>query len=266
MDHRRIEWVLFIIFSLISIYLGFEILQTPIQLKTDSESMTTSSLIRDMQQDNIDYPDVSSAPRSGYYLASKNKDYLSVNDAARSATASYSQNNKSLSVKLAKAYSLHGSKQARLKQAQAFVRKQVAYGNKYQYDPDQSGRNQYIFVQKEKYGLINDPGAQLILELRDGDIVGYEQTYMGQIESVRELQTTISAFKAISNLYTFRELPNNSQVLWIKLVYASLTKAQGYTILLPTWQVKIENKATHNVSLKTVNAFSGQMMTIDDED
>lgn len=74
------------------------------------------------------------------------------------------------------------------------------------------------------------------------------------------MQSTISSWKAIQNLYVYRELTNNSKVLWIKLEYSKLTEVRNSIILLPTWVVEIENKTTKMSSIKRVNAFTGQVI------
>ena len=61
-------------------------------------------------------------------------------------------------------------------------------------------------------------------------------------------------------MYTDREISNNSRVIQVKLGYSKLTEVRGSTILLPTWLVWVESKATKNVTLKRVNAYTAQML------
>ena len=79
MDHKRIEWLFFVVFFLIDIYLGIEILRSPVNLSNaDTTTRSVASIRNEMKSDNIDLPDkISDAPDSGYYLATKNRDYLS---------------------------------------------------------------------------------------------------------------------------------------------------------------------------------------------
>ena len=90
---------------------------------------------------------------------------------------------------------------------------------------------------------------------------------MSDLTSVRELQATISPWRAVTNLYTTRELADNSRVMQVKLGYTKLTEVRGSVIFVPTWLVWIENKSSKSSSLKRVNAFSGQLLqnsTLDD--
>lgn len=117
-----------------------------------------------------------------------------------------------------------------------------------------------LFVQTSEFGSIYDTAGQLIITIKDGAIDNYTQTYMGPITSVRELQPTISSWHAIKAMYTDRDLSNNSRVNKIKLGYSKLVEVRGSTILLPTWLVWVESKNTKNVTLKRVNAFTGQIL------
>ena len=77
---------------------------------------------------------------------------------------------------------------------------------------------------------------------------------------MRELQSTISAWRAVRAMYTDRELTNNSRVTQVKLGYSKLTEVRGSTILLPTWLVWVENKTTKNITMKRINAYTAQML------
>ena len=79
MDYKRIEWLFFIVFLLIDIYLGIEILHSPVNLSNaDTTTQSVASIRSEMKADNIDLPEsISNTPDSGYYLATKNRDYLS---------------------------------------------------------------------------------------------------------------------------------------------------------------------------------------------
>ena len=79
MDHKRIEWLFFIVFLLIDIYLGIEILRSPVSLSNaDTTTQSVANVRSEMKSDNIDLPaEISNTPASGYYLATKNRDYLS---------------------------------------------------------------------------------------------------------------------------------------------------------------------------------------------
>lgn len=265
MDYKRIEWLFFIVFLLIDIYLGIEILHSPVNLSNADTTMQSVASIRsEMKSDNIDLPEsISNTPDSGYYLATKNRDYLSskVSDLTN-VTARYSKTDNTLYAAPKVATILSKNEKTALKQVNEFKNdpKNVPYGKQFKYEPDMSSADNYMFVQTSDYGEIYANVAQLTISVKDNQITNYTETYMGPASPVRELQSTISAWRAIRAMYTDRELTNNSRVARIKLGYSKLTEVRGSTILLPTWLVWVENKTTKNITLKRVNAYTAQML------
>lgn len=265
MDHRRIEWLFFIVFFLIDIYLGIEILRSPVSLSNaDTATQSVNSIRNQMKTDNIDLPSkISNAPDSGYYLATKNRDYLSnkVNSLIN-INARYSKGDNVLYGAPREAILLSKKPKEALRQIEDFKNdsKSVPYGKEFKYEPDMSSEDNYVFVQSSDFGEIYANAAQLNINVKNNQIVNFTETYMGQASPVRELQSTISAWRAVRAMYTDRELTNNSRVTRIKLGYSKLTEVRGSTILLPTWLVWVENKTTKNITMKRVNAYTAQML------
>lgn len=264
MDHRRIEWLFLIVFLLIDIYLGVEIWRSPVSL-SDENAMTANTTIRtEMRTDGIDVPsNISKVPSSGYYLAAKKKDYLSSKiSSLTGVTANYSRTENNITATPRSAVIVKGSRKAIIKKIKAFIDdpQNMPYGKQFKYEPNLSGSSNYTFIQSSELGDIYDNGAQLVVNVKNGIISNYTLTYMGPVSSVRELQSTISPWRAIKSMYTDREIANNSRIVKIKLGYSKLTEVRGSIILLPTWIVWIENKTTKNITMKRVNAFTGQML------
>lgn len=265
MDHKRIEWLFLIVFALIDIYLGVEILRSPVNLSNAGTNTTSTTNIRsEMRADGIDLPDkLSNKQYSGYYLAAKNHDYLS--DKVSSLTnmdAHYSKSDSNLYATPKQEVDVKGSQKQILKQLEKFKNnsKNVPYGKQFKYEADMSGENNYTYVQTSDYGQIYDNDAQLTITVQNHQITNYTMSYLGPVNPVRELQSTISPWHAVRAMYTDREIANNSKVIQVKLGYSKLTDVRGSTILLPTWLVWVENKATKNVTMKRVNAYTSQML------
>lgn len=265
MDHKRIEWLFLIVFALIDIYLGIEILRSPVNLSnTGSDSTSTTDIRAEMRADGIDLPSgLSTKQASGYYLAAKNKDYLSSKvDTLSNMDAHYSKNDNNLYATPKQEIDVKGGQKKILKQLEEFKNnsKNVPYGKQFKYEEDMSGDNNYTYVQTSDYGQIYDNDAQLTITVQNNQITNYTMSYVGPVSPVRELQSTISAWHAVRSMYTDREIANNSKVMQVKLGYSKLTDVRGSTILLPTWLVWVENKATKNITMKRVNAYTGQML------
>lgn len=263
MDRKRIEWLFFIIFLLIDLYLGIEIWRSPISLSSTTGT-TYTSIRAEMRADGIDLPlHLSNKQQSGYYLAAKNRDYLSrKNDSLTEVTTHYSKTDNTLTGTPKSLLLLNGNRKKILQQLEDFKNDpaSVPYGKEFTYEPSMSGDDAYIYVQKTDYGQIYDSDAQLTINVHDNQIVNYTISYMGPINSVRESQLIISAWHAVKAMYTDREIANNSRVIQVKLGYSKLTEVRGSTILLPTWLILVENKTTKNITVKRVNAFTAQIL------
>lgn len=263
MDRRRIEWLFFIIFLLIDIYLGIEIWRSPISL-SDTAKTTASSIRTEMRADGIDIPShISEKQQAGYYLAVKNHDYLSHKTSGLSrVTTHYSKSENSVTGTPKSDVTLSSNHKKALQELEDFKNdsENVPYGKKFKYEPSMSNANAYCYVQNTSYGQIYDNDAQLTINVRDNRIVNYTISYMGPISAVREPQLTISAWHAVRAMYTDREIDNNSRVMQVSLGYSKLTEVRGSTILLPTWLIWVENKTTKNITVKRVNAFTAQIL------
>lgn len=264
MDHKRIEWLFLIVFLLIDIYLGVEILRSPVTLSNSNANTANTNIRTEMKADGIDLPNnISKTQSSGYYLAAKNNDYLNKKISTLSqVNVNYSKGNNLLTATPKNAIEVKGTRDEILNKIIKFKNdpRNVPFGKEYKYEPTMSGDNNYIFVQSSEYGNIYDTNAQLIVNVKNNMIDNYALTYLGPVSPVRELQSTISPWHAIKAMYTDRELSNNSRVIKIKLSYSKLIEVRGSTILLPSWLVWVENKTTKNITLKRVNAFTSQII------
>jgi regulatory protein YycI of two-component signal transduction system YycFG len=260
MDFKRIEAILLVVFLGINIFLGFEILHTPIQL-SDPAQKSSSSLYREMASDNIVLPkNLSDQPQDGYYLAAKQNDRLS--KASVKGAKSYSTSSKVLTVTLTKSIVLSEHRGKALQQVKNFVRKadNVTYGKQYTYDADASNQNDYVFFQNSDYGPLYFSGARLEIMVSHGNIVSYRQSYLSNVTAVREKQATIGARHAVKSLYTLSELPNNTKVKSVKLGYGHLTNVRGNIIFLPIWRIDLVSRATGGINIKQINAFTGALL------
>ncbi|KRL88850.1 two-component system regulatory protein YycI [Lactobacillus kalixensis] len=265
MDHKRIEWLFLIVFLLIDIYLGIEVLRSPVGISDGSTTNSTSTDIRmEMRADGIELPDnISQAQSSGYYLAAKKRDYLSSKvTSLTQVDATYYKSENVIRAVPRDLVVAKGSKKEVLKALNDFKNDphNVPYGKQFTYESNMSSDGSYTFVQTSEYGDIYDNSAQLTINVKNGLIDSYYMTYLGPVNPVRELQSTISSWHAVRAMYTNRELANNTKIIEIKLGYSELTNVRGSTILQPTWLVWVENKNTRNITLKRVNAFTGQIL------
>ena len=137
MDRKRIEWLFFIVFLLIDLYLGIEIWRSPISLSTTAGNASTS-IRAEMRADGIDIPvHLSHKQQSGYYLAAKNRDHLShTANSLTQVSTHYSKSDNSLTGTPKTAVLLNGSHKKILEQLEQFKNDpaNVPYGKDFTYD------------------------------------------------------------------------------------------------------------------------------------
>ena len=264
MDFKRIEWIFLIVFIGINIFLGIELWQTPTLLSAGSTPTPTQTDIKsETSADQITIPKVNDKQEDGYYLAAKT-DNSWIKKATQQVKGQVENNSSEnlIYVHLDKPITLSKNKKEALRQVMRFKddSQNVYQGKDYAYLSELSERDDYIFNQKTKYGEFFAATARLHIIVKDNQIVSYSQSYVDDLNPVRERQNTISSKAAVDSLYTYSELPNNSKVILLKQVYTKLLTVKGSTIYIPTWLAAIENNTSKTVTLKRVNAFTGTII------
>ena len=264
MDFKRIEWIFLIVFIGINIFLGIELWQTPTLLSAGSTPTPTQTDIKsETSADQITIPKVNDKQEDGYYLAAKT-DNSWIKKASQQVKVQVENNSSEnlIYVHLDKPITLSKNKKEALRQVMRFKddSQNVYQGKNYAYLSELSERDDYIFNQKTKYGEFFAATARLHIIVKDNQIVSYSQSYVDDLNPVRERQNTISSKAAVDSLYTYSELPNNSKVILLKQVYTKLLTVKGNTIYIPTWLAAIENNTSKTVTLKRVNAFTGTII------
>lgn len=264
MDFKRIEWIFLIVFIGINIFLGIELWQTPTLLSAGSTPTQTQTDIKsETSADQITIPKVNDKQEDGYYLAAKT-DNSWIKKATQQVKGQVENNSSEnlIYVHLDKPITLSKNKKEALRQVMRFKddSQNVYQGKNYAYLSELSEMDDYIFNQKTKYGEFFAATARLHIIVKDNQIVSYSQSYVDDLNPVRERQNTISSKAAVDSLYTYSELPNNSKVILLKQVYTKLLTVKGSTIYIPTWLAAIENNNSKTVTLKRVNAFTGTII------
>ena len=264
MDFKRIEWIFLIVFIGINIFLGIELWQTPTLLSAGSTpTQTQTDMKSETSADQITIPKVNDKQEDGYYLADKT-DNSWIKKATQQVKVQVENNSSEnlIYVHLDKPITLSKNKKEALRQVMRFKddSQNVYQGKNYAYLSELSERDDYIFNQKTKYGEFFAATARLHIIVKDNQIVSYSQSYVDDLNPVRERQNTISSKAAVDSLYTYSELPNNSKVILLKQVYTKLLTVKGNTIYIPTWLAAIENNTSKTVTLKRVNAFTGTII------
>ncbi|GEN48699.1 two-component system regulatory protein YycI [Ligilactobacillus pobuzihii] len=263
MNFRRIEWIFLIAFIALDIFLiGAYYNQNGVETEKDTGDIrTTTSVLRSLKDDQISYPKkLSTKEEAGYYIANPNDDYLSTKiDQLGENKAEYSKHDKKLSVTFDKKIKLSNSDQPEKTLDEVIKNSSlVVEGNKYQYEPNFSSKNEVVYTQVVYGERLSSEEGMLKFNISNGYVIGYSQTYLQDIEILREKKKTISQKRALIWLYQYNKLPANSKVKWGKLGYTKLLSVNGSTVYIPAWNFAVKTEGS--TIYRRINAFNGAVM------
>lgn len=262
MNFKRIEWIFFIAFIALDIFLVVSFLRQNSQLisVTNSREDATNSIMKSIRSEQISYGSLSDKTSTGFYLASTNEDSLQ-RQAQTLKNVSWTYVNNRLEVNFVSPIKIDDKKG--LKQTLKTIldnKTLISNGQDYVYTADLSTDKRAICFQ-EIYGLplYSEDGA-ISFSIKDGYVTGYVQTYLDNLQILREKKKTISQKRALIWLYQYNKLPYNSSVEWCHLGYSKLLAVNGSTIYIPTWNFSIKNKSSESVVYRRINAFTGAVI------
>src|SRR5699024_11859379 len=89
-------------------------------------------------------------------------------------------------------------------------KKMVSLGNHYRYNKELSDKNTLVYTQMlEGKPLFSNDGQIRFRINSDYEITGYTQTYLQDVEILRQRSNTIRDRRAITWLYKHNQIPNN---------------------------------------------------------
>lgn len=274
MDIKRIEWIFFLAFLGLNIFL-FGIYREGVQDVSDvSYSDQTETIENRLAKDGITYKGkLSSEKMEGYYLSAEqtdfaseikkeqttNKNFLKSGiDISDNTLVSYPQKNYFIDEK-----HVEDTLSAFLDEKNALL-----FGDEYQYFPEFSNLNgdvpEIVAVQAYKGIPFRDDTAKLsILTEKSSDLLKvtkYSQTHIESIEELRDKMDLYSIRDAIDTLYMNNKLSSNSKLTFMKLAYSRIYKIREKNVYVPVWFVEITNN-DGSVQVEQVNAMSNTIIT-----
>ncbi|WP_127849017.1 two-component system regulatory protein YycI [Lacticaseibacillus hulanensis] len=262
MDFRRIEWIFLVVFVALDIFLGWSMAQNQRVYLSTGTTGGTNQVMRDIKDDDIALPELSTKTSTGAYLASRGNNDLADHymQVAKSGDQSINVNKGAyvtLDATLNNPLTLRKDDNVAT-QLTDWVQSSanVLYGHEYVYQKYLSTDTSYVFAQKVNGRLLLDDRGQLILTVHDGKLTGYTQTYVDKLLTMRNDETVISEREAVTTLYQSNEIVANSRVIWINKGYTWLLDAKGSTVYIPAYFVGIESKNSKSVSIKRINAIT----------
>ncbi|MGY3749677.1 two-component system regulatory protein YycI [Vagococcus acidifermentans] len=269
MDFKKIEGIFLVAFLFLNIFL-FSVYQDG---KGDSDNLAangvTTSIENRLKVDKIKLSrPLSEKKYTGYYLSAEQDSLIkAAEDDLLNQNWSVEKNR--LTATFVGLPDQRLSKKDTVASLTQFIQKghTVLHGQEYNYSKINSNtdEHQYVFVQEWEGLLFNDVTSQLVLEVKDAgntslSVAGYQQTYLKNIEPLREKQSLISEKEAIVSLYTNNRLPSASKIEWSQLAYTQMFTVRGKNVYIPAWFVAVTDDKDH-VQIERVNAISGAVLT-----
>ncbi|TLQ05098.1 hypothetical protein FEZ51_02330 [Pediococcus stilesii] len=267
MDFRRIEVIFIIVFAILNAYLFGSYWQY--QLESGTVSSTSSSrnttILKEMRNDQITYMPLSNTKSSGYYASAKVDTSLK-NDLKRLIDQNARVSGDKIYSTLADPVTIN-VKQPQ-KKLNAFVknRNNIIFGSQYTYNVNLSNSTQIVYTQMIDGRPVYSKAGQLIFYVNGAqEVTGYTQGHLANQEQLREESDLISQTRAVTWLYQYNEIPNNSKIEWAELGYTNLLTTDNGVVYVPTWIIGIKSKSSTGIETKRINAFSGVLIKKDSE-
>ncbi|MBW1605013.1 two-component system regulatory protein YycI [Lactobacillus sp. Sy-1] len=265
MNFKRIQIIFLITFVIIDIML-FSIMNQNINPQSQTDGSGDSNIIKEMRNDQITLKTPTKNHGTGYYLSGARDNLIrqSVGQLENQTTHFSGYTLQSTFKRPIAMYSSHPEEKLnQLIQSDSFV----INGDQYQYNSQLSTSSTIVYSQKAYGSQVYSSYGEIRFSISDnnGDkrLESYTQTYLNNLTSLREKAQTISEEQALSALYQYNEIPNNSKIEWTSLSYTKYISVKRNYIFIPTWVVAYKTSNSSSVQIKCINAFSGSI--IDDE-
>lgn len=280
MDFKKIEWIFFVAFLGLNVFLFSSYHESINQEHTVIRSDQTESIKKRLANDDITYTgDFSSESKQGYYLSAEETElsqtlfkYRQDNNRRGLLESGVSINDNILTKTLSDSESeskvLDPNRIASSLNEFLDNEEDVLFGNEYIYMKNFSvleGDSPEITASQTYERLpFYDDTAKLIFSLeKKGDeyrILKYTQTHLTNIEQLREKTELHTEEEAINTLYVNNKISRGSNILWRQLAYSRILKVREKNVYVPVWYVAIETP-DKTYQIETVNAFSNTIIT-----
>ena len=277
MDFKRIEWIFFLAFLGLNVFLFSMYREAKMNQTITSRTNETIPLHKRLESENITYEgDFSSRKREGYYLSgvptnfdeARKSERLRLNNPDLLGRQTTIEDNL-LKHKVEDVILLTDVNQAPEVIAKILNQQGlVLFGKEYQYNVEESTLSndfpEIIAGQFYEDIIINDPASRLTFflekETEHWRVNEYIQTHISELQPLREIMPTYSEKDAINTLYINNQIPSNSKILWRQLAYKMTLIVRGQAIFVPTWFIEIET-SDHEIKTEMVNAFTNRIIT-----
>ena len=252
-------------FLLFDIFVGSSLILETKFTVSNGQQNRQSTVLKEMRNDSISYGDLSNKQQTGYYIAGKKSSDGGVleQEAGKLRNQNFRLSSGTLTSEFDRPIKTTKNNDIRRVDQLLKNKKMVSLGNHYRYNKELSDKNTLVYTQMlEGKPLFSNDGQIRFRINSDHEITGYTQTYLQDVEILRQRSNTISQRRAITWLYKHNQIPNNSRIRWSVLSYSKLlnTTTDDKAVYVPTWTVEIKTKNSGVIQQLQVNAFNSTVM------
>ncbi len=268
MDFRKIEWIFFIAFLGINIFLFSIYWSSQHEQSLVTNSNQREDITQRLQNDDIHYKGkISEQHLEGYYLSAEQSGFEQLLEAAYpDIYGSSFIENKVLKSNPFKnnEFDLDDRKQSfnKLMKDPQFI----ISGDQYTYIPSISRKEdegiKIVGAQSyENIPFIDETSrVTLVVDSTESKVTEYTQTMLKDIEPLREKMNLYSEKEILNTLYINNNIPNGSTIQEIYLGYFRTLEVGEKNVYVPVWFVRIEYP-DKVVQVEKVNAISNQVIS-----
>lgn len=268
MDFKRVEGIFLVVFLFLNMFL-FYVYQ---EGKTEQKIVTTGAISDNIEErlrsDEINIPhSLSEKVQQGYYLSAEESEFLpDIKEILKGQE--WQVNGSQLIGNMTFSPDVILSDGDEAQQIKKFINTDgtVFNGNEYVWNENETQvGSHYVFNQEFEGISFFDETSELTVNLTKDNLDSlsidqYEQTYLSNIEALRDPQNLISEREAVISLYTNNKLQSGNKIKWIELGYTWIFTVREKNVYIPAWFIAVEGNK-NNVQIERVNAFSNAILS-----
>ncbi|WP_207941348.1 hypothetical protein DOK78_001165 [Enterococcus sp. DIV2402] len=277
MDFKRIEWIFFLAFLGVNIFLVSIYREARSEQNIVSRSNQKIPIEQRLASENIQSAGGFSEEKIlGYYLSGEptNMDQLIEKERANSAHPELVNGQTTTEGTVLThvvndgAYLRNNGRMTDTLHNYFERSKNLMFQNEYTYISEwdrADGDYVELFAAQAYEGIpINDDSSRLGITVRKEEdsliVVSYTQTHVDNLTPLREAMMLYSEEDAVNTLYINNKIPSNSTLKWQQLAYTLTLKVRGKNVYVPAWFVAIETP-DETVQIERVNALTNRIIT-----
>lgn len=261
MNFKRIQWIFIIAFVLLDIGLCISLLMGTQFHNAGKQQSQTQITLKEMKNDLISVGPLSDKRQNGYYTAAQNNSEWTSNSRVASLKGQSARfNDGFVNSTFQKNLKLRTGASQQQQLDKVVHSNLILHGKQYSYSDDLSTAKQVVYTQTIKGQPILDREGQIKFHVNnDHEVTGYTQGYLSELKILRPRAMTISQQQAVTWLYRHNQINNNSRITHVIFGYSKIQKDGNRNVFVPIWTVNVKNKAGGSTQNRRVNAFSGTL-------